>query len=128
MEAAKTEPSKTLIVGATDNPSRYAFMAASMMAARGVDFIPIGIKKGEIFGKKILDLRSKPDLKDIHTITLYIGQSNQEEWVDYLIGLNPRRIIFNPGAENPEFYRKALAAGIEALSACNLVMLSTGQF
>lgn len=128
MEVVKAERKKALIVGATDNPSRYAFMAASMFADRGMEFIPIGIKKGEIFGREILDLRMKPDLKDIHTITLYLGPANQIEWIDYLIGLKPKRIIFNPGTENPDFYKKALQAGIEVLPACNLVMLSTGQF
>jgi predicted CoA-binding protein len=128
MEVVKAEKKKTLIVGATDNPSRYAYLAAQMFDDRGMDFIPIGIKKGEVFGKEILDLRSKPELNGIHTITLYIGPANQSEWIDYLIGLKPKRIIFNPGTENPEFYQKAKEAGIEAFPACNLVMLSTGQF
>lgn len=119
---------KTLIVGATTNPSRYAYTAASMFAEQNLDFIPIGIKTGELFGKEILDLRSKPELKDVHTITLYIGPENQAEWIDYLLSLKPKRIIFNPGTGNPEFYKRAKEAGIEVLAACNLVMLSTGQF
>jgi predicted CoA-binding protein len=129
MAAVKVEsPKKTLIVGATDNPSRYAYTAAGMLADRGIDFIPIGIKKGSVFGKEILDLKAKPDLQHIHTITLYIGASHQPEWIPYLLGLNPKRIIFNPGTENPDFIAQARAAGIEALTACNLVMLTTGQF
>lgn len=119
---------KTLIVGATTNPSRYAYTAASMFEERGLDFIPIGIKTGEVFGKKILDLRSKPALEDIDTITLYIGPDNQAEWIDYLLSLKPKRIIFNPGTENPVFYKRAHSAGIQVLEACNLVMLSTGQY
>ncbi|WP_111669645.1 CoA-binding protein [Algoriphagus litoralis] len=122
------EYKKTLIVGATTNQTRYAFTAAGMFADRELEFIPIGIKKGEVFGREILDLRAKPDLKDIHTITLYIGPSHQDEWMDYLISLNPKRIIFNPGTENPFFFTAAKAAGIEVVPACNLVMLSTGQF
>ncbi|MDF2159292.1 CoA-binding protein [Algoriphagus sp. CAU 1675] len=118
----------TLIVGATTNPSRYAYAAAEMFHERGMDFIPMGIKQGTVFGKEILDLRTKPELKNIHTITLYIGPANQAEWIDYLISLKPKRIIFNPGTENPEFYRKARFSGIEVLPACNLVMLSTGQY
>ncbi|MCS5489228.1 CoA-binding protein [Algoriphagus limi] len=117
-----------LIVGATTNPSRYAFMAARMFDERGIPFIPIGIKKGEVFGQEILDLRSKPELKGIHTITLYIGPQHQEEWIEYLIGLKPKRIIFNPGTENMDFANRAKKEGIEVLFACNLVMLSTGQF
>jgi len=119
---------KTLIVGATTNPSRYAYYVANMFEKRGLDFVPIGIKTGELFGKQILDLRLRPALEDIDTITLYIGPDNQAEWIDYLLSLNPKRIIFNPGTENPEFFKKATDAGIEAVSACNLVMLSTGQF
>lgn len=128
MAKDKAESKKTLIVGATTNPSRYAFVAAGMFDERNLEFIPIGIKTGEVFGNEILDLRSKPDLKDIHTITLYIGPSHQDEWIDYLIGLEPKRIIFNPGTENSDFYKAAKAAGIEVLVACNLVLLSTNQF
>ena len=128
MEDLKAESKITLIVGATTNPSRFAFFVASDFSSLGLEFIPIGIKKGEVFGKEILDLRSKPQLKNIHTITLYIGPSHQEEWIDYLIGLAPKRIIFNPGTENQLFSNKAKLAGIEVLAACNLVMLRTNQF
>jgi uncharacterized protein len=126
--AVDKNPMRTLIVGATENPSRYAFMAAQMFDERGMDFIPIGIKKGKVFDREILNLREKPQLNDIHTITLYIGPDRQSEWMDYLISLKPKRIIFNPGTENPEFFQKAKVAGVEVLPACNLVMLSTGQF
>jgi predicted CoA-binding protein len=128
MEKDEGMTKKTLIVGATTNHSRFAFAAAKMFAERDMEFIPIGIKKGEIFGKEILDLRSKPQLEGIHTITLYIGPSHQDDWIDYLIGLKPKRIIFNPGTENSDFFDQANSAGIEVLPACNLVMLSTGQF
>lgn len=118
----------TLIVGATTNSGRYAYLAAQSLHKHGVDFIPIGIKKGEVLGEEILDLKSMPKLENIHTITLYIGPQHQTEWMDYLISLKPERIIFNPGTENPEFISKAKAAGISVLPACTLVMLSTGQF
>ncbi|WP_297334813.1 CoA-binding protein [Algoriphagus sp.] len=119
---------KTLIVGATTNPGRYAHYAASLFFERQMEFIPIGIKKGKVFGKEILDLKSKPALSDIHTITMYIGPQHQEEWMDYLLSLNPKRIIFNPGTENPDFFNKAKAKGVEVVPACTLVMLRTGQF
>lgn len=128
MKSELVKDKKTLIVGATPNPSRYAYFAAKMFAELQMEFVPIGIKKGEVFGKKILDLKSKPELKDIHTITLYIGPEHQEEWMEYLIGLKPKRIIFNPGSENQDFFKSASEAGIEVLPACNLVMLSTGQY
>ena len=128
MDSAPNKAKLTLVVGATDNPERYAYRAADLLQAKGVPFIPIGIKKGLVFGKEIVDLRQKPDLTGIHTITLYLGPTNQTEWVDYLIGLAPKRIVFNPGTENPDFFSKAKAAGIEVLEACTLVMLTTGQF
>ncbi len=128
MDSASNKEKLTLIVGATDNPERYAYRAAELLQAKGLPFIPMGIKKGIVFGKEIVDLRQKPILAGIHTITLYLGPQNQSEWVDYLIGLGPKRIIFNPGTEHLEFFSKAKAAGIEALEACTLVMLTTGQF
>ncbi len=128
MDSAPNKEKLTLIVGATDNPERYAYRAADLLQAKGVSFIPIGIKKGVVFGKEIVDLRQKPALAGIHTVTLYLGPQNQSEWMDYLIGLGPKRMIFNPGTENPEFFSKAKSAGIEVLEACTLVMLTTGQF
>jgi hypothetical protein len=99
-----------------------------LLQIKGIQFVPIGIKKGVVFGEEILDLRQKPILMGMHTITLYLGPQNQSEWIDYLICLRPQRIIFNPGTENPLFFQKAKTAGIEALEACTLVMLTTGQF
>lgn len=122
------ETKTTLIVGATTNPSRYAYLAAQKLSEKGIDFIPIGIKKGELFGKQILDLRTKLALDQIHTITLYIGPDHQGEWVDYLLSLKPKRIIFNPGTENEEFFKSAESQGVEVVIGCNLVMLSTNQF
>lgn len=125
------EPNKsklTLVVGATDNPERYAYRAAELLQAKGIPFVPIGVKKGIVFGEEILDLRQKPALLGIHTITLYIGPENQSNWMDYLIGLKPERIIFNPQTENPLLFYKAKATGIEVLEDCTLVMLTTGQF
>ena len=128
MDSAPNKSKLTLVVGATDNPGRYPYRAAELLQAKGVPFLPIGIKKGMVFGEEILDLRQMPALEGIHTITLYLGPQNQSEWIDYLIGLGPKRIIFNPGTENSVFFSKAKAAGIDALEACTLVMLTTGQF
>ena len=128
MDSAPNKSKLTLVVGATDNPERYAYRAAELLQIKGIPFVPIGIKKGVVFGEEILDLRQKPILMGMHTITLYLGPQNQSEWIDYLICLRPQRIIFNPGTENPLFFQKAKTAGIEALEACTLVMLTTGQF
>ena len=119
---------RTVIVGASTNPGRYAYLAAESLTSHNHEIIPIGIKKGIVFGKPILDIREKPAIQDVDTITLYIGPRHQPEWYDYLIGLKPKRIIFNPGTENPEFEKKAEEAGIFTLEACTLVMLRTGQY
>lgn len=119
---------RTAILGATTNPSRYAYFAAERLQAHGQEFVPIGFKKGEVLGHEILDLREKPDVGPVDTVTLYIGPKNQGEWEDYILSLQPRRIIFNPGAENPSLKSKAASAGIETLEACTLVMLSVGNY
>lgn len=119
---------KTVIVGATPNPSRYAYLAAESLVLHRHEIVPLGIKKGIVQGKQILDIRERPLISEVHTITLYIGPQHQPEWYDYLIGLHPKRIIFNPGTENPTFEKLASEAGIEVLEACTLVMLRTGQF
>lgn len=119
---------KTVIVGATTNPSRYAFLAADMLAEYGHEIVPLGIKSGVVQGKEILPIMNKPDITEVDTITLYIGPQHQQEWYSYLLSLKPKRIIFNPGTENPEFEQKASAAGIETVQGCTLVMLRSAQF
>ncbi len=119
---------KTVIIGATDNPSRYAYLAASMLTQYDNEIVPLGIKTGEVFGNPILDIKQKPKIDNVDTVTLYIGPQRQPEWYDYILGLNPKRIIFNPGTENDEFEKMAEDKGIEALQACTLVMLRSRQF
>lgn len=119
---------KTIVVGATDNTTRYAYTAAHMLSSNGHEIVLLGIKKGEVAGKEILDIRSKPVIKDVHTITLYIGPQRQPEWYDYLLSLSPKRIIFNPGTENTDFEKLANEQGVETNRYCTLVMLSTGQY
>jgi predicted CoA-binding protein len=119
---------KTVIIGATTNPGRYAFLAARMLTEYNHEIVPVGIKDGAVFGKDILDIFSKPAVEGVDTVTMYIGPQRQGEHMDYIIGLNPKRIIFNPGTENEEFIRKAEEKGIEALEACTLVMLRSHQY
>ena len=119
---------KTVIIGATNNPSRYAYLAAEMLDQHKHEFVPVGIRKGEVFGQNILNIAEKPHVMDVNTVTLYIGPQHQQEWYDYILSLKPKRIIFNPGTENPEFERLAEQSGAEAVEACTLVMLRTGQF
>ena len=119
---------KTVVIGASTNPSRYSYIASSMLKDYGFEFIPVGIKKGSIFKEEILNLRDKPSIENVHTITLYLGPQNQREWYDYILKLNPTRIIFNPGTENPELMKLAAAQGIKTEAACTLVLLSTGSY
>lgn len=121
-------PKKTVIIGATSNPARYAYTAAEMLAEYQHPIVPVGIKKGTVAEQEILDLRDRPAIADVDTVTLYIGPRHQPEWYDYIVELNPRRIIFNPGTENSELQQKVQAQGIEPIVACTLVMLRTGAY
>jgi len=119
---------KTAIIGATTNQSRYAYLAADMLTEYEHEIVPLGIKPGEVFGKPILDIRSKPKIEGVDTVTLYIGPRHQPEWYDYILSLKPKRIIFNPGTENEEFEKLADAKGVEVMEACTLVLLRSHQF
>ncbi len=117
---------KTLIIGASPDPNRYAYKAAHMLTGRGHEIVNVGIKKGKVAGVEI----EKPvDVyKDIDTITLYIGPSTQPEYFDYIVATKPQRVIFNPGTENVELQRVLDANDIEYTEACTLVLLTTGQY
>lgn len=117
---------KTLVVGASPNPSRYAFTATRRLAQNGHEVIPFGIKKGKIDALDIINERLA--FEDIDTITLYINPAIQRDYYDYILSLKPKRIIFNPGTENPELMELARADGIEVEAACTLVMLSIGNY
>jgi len=119
---------KTVIIGATTNPSRYAYLAASTLQHYKHEVVPLGLKRGEIGGALIQDIRQKPVLDNVDTVTLYISPHHQPEWYDYILSLKPKRIIFNPGTENEAFEQLAEENGIEALEACTVVMLRTGQY
>lgn len=92
------------------------------------EIVPVGIKRGEVFGQSILPIREQPKIEDIDTITMYIGPHHHEEHIAYLLGLNPKRIIFNPGTENAAFMSQAKERGIEVVEGCTLVMLSIDTY
>ena len=117
-----------MIIGATTNPGRYAFLAARMLTEYNHEIVPVGIKDGAVFGKQILDIYDRPAIEGVDTVTLYIGPQRQSEHIDYILSLKPKRIIFNPGTENEEFITRAEKEGVEALEACTLVMLRSRQF
>tara|TARA_R110002072_G_scaffold58432_7_gene149034 strand:- start:658 stop:1014 length:357 start_codon:yes stop_codon:yes gene_type:complete len=117
---------KTLVLGASSNPDRYSYLAVNRLIDHGHEVVPMGIKKGSVRGIQIKN--SKVDLKDIDTVTLYLSPKNQLEYYDYLLKINPRRVIFNPGTINPELMKKLENGGIEVVDACTLVMLSANTF
>jgi predicted CoA-binding protein len=117
---------KTLVLGATPNTSRYAYLAANRLVRSGHSIVNVGIKTGEVAGVAI----EKPETihTDIDTITLYVGPQHQEDLYNYILDTHPKRIIFNPGTENSELRRMANEKGIETEYACTLVLLSIGQY
>ncbi len=117
---------KTLVIGASENTSRYSNMAISKLIANGLPVVALGSKKGSVQHVKIDTERV--DYHDIDTVTLYINPSRQPEYYDYIFSLKPKRIIFNPGTENKDLYELAREKGILAIEACTLVLLSTGQY
>lgn len=117
---------KTLVLGASENPSRYSNMAVNRLSAHKHSVIAVGKREGTIGNVQIVTGQPKED--DIDTVTLYLNPTNQKPYYDYILSLNPKRIIFNPGTENPELYQQACEKGIKPMEACTLVLLSTGQF
>ena len=120
------EPKKTLVLGASENPERYSFRAVNQLSSHHHPVIAIGKKEGRIGAVAITT--GTPALENIDTVTLYLNAQNQKAYYPYILSLHPKRIIFNPGAENRELYQLAADQGIQPLEACTLVLLSTGQF
>jgi uncharacterized protein len=117
---------KTLVLGASANPERYSYLAVRRLRNAGHPVSAIGRKAATLGDVEIVAERGA--IADLDTVTLYLNPVNQKEYYDYILSLHPRRIIFNPGAENPELEALASAHGIEPVEACTLVLLSTGQY
>lgn len=117
---------KTLVIGASENPERYSNRAINTLRKHAISVVAIGLKPGEVDGVKILT--GFPKIDDVHTVTLYINAKRQPQYYEYILQLKPQRVIFNPGAENPEFEKKLREAGIEVVEGCTLIMLSIGNF
>lgn len=117
---------KTLIIGATTNPERYAFKAAEKLKQFGHPIIPFGIKKGEVAGETIIN--DWESFSDIDTVTLYVGPANQNDYISKIISIQPKRVIFNPGTESEASQNALREAGIEVEEACTLVLLSIGNY
>ena len=117
---------KTLVIGASIKPSRYAYIAIKRLLEKDYEVRAIGSKLGLIGVVRIVT--GKPTFKDIDTVTLYVNPERQVEYYDYIISLQPKRVIFNPGTENEEFAALLIKNGIEAEIACTLVLLSIDEY
>lgn len=117
---------KTMVLGASRNPARYSYLAINRLRAHDHPVVALGKRKGQVADVEI-STDHLPE-KDVDTVTLYLNPQNQVEYYDYILNLQPRRIIFNPGTENDELMRKARENHIQPVIGCTLVMLSTGQY
>lgn len=117
---------KTLVLGASESPMRYSYLATNKLLAHGHAVVAIGKSKGKIQDVEIQT--GQPEIEGVDTVTLYLNPANQKPYYDYIVSLKPRRVIFNPGTENDELERKLVQHGINPLEACTLVMLGTGQY
>jgi len=117
---------KTLVLGASENPSRYSHLALQRLQSLDHPVVAIGKHKGMV-GNTVIETEKK-EWKDVDTVTLYLNPINQKEYYNYILSLKPRRIIFNPGAENEELAELATSKGIKPVEACTLVMLATNQY
>ena len=118
----------TVVLGASTNPTRYAYLAAERLHDAGHPMSLVSIKKGELFKIPFQDLRREPYIEGVDTVTLYVGTKNLDEWVDYILSLEPKRIIMNPGTEHQGLKNEAGSRGIEVVEGCTLVMLGNGLF
>ena len=120
------EKKTTLVIGASANPSRYSYLAVQKLGAHHQPVIALGIKKGMIGNTEIET--EKKAFENVGTVTLYLNPLRQKDYYDYILSLQPQRIIFNPGTENEELFHLAQQKGIKTMEACTLVLLSTGQY
>ncbi len=116
----------TVVLGASANPQRYSFLAVSKLKAHGHPVVAIGNRAAQIADTPVIT--EHPALEQVDTVTLYLNPQRQEAYYDYILQLHPRRIIFNPGTENPKLEQLAADNGIATMEACTLVLLSTGQY
>jgi predicted CoA-binding protein len=117
---------KTVVLGASPNSERYSYRAVVSLLKKGCEVIPIGIKSG--FIENIPIINGTPNIKDVHTITLYLSPDHQKFYFGFILKLNPKRVIFNPGTHNKELMNLLGLNGIEVVEECTLVMLSMGTY
>ena len=117
---------KTLIIGASTNKDRYSYKAIQKLKKLNLDVYALGLNKGEIMDVKI---QTKPiNYRNIHTVSIYLKPQNQSQYINYILKLNPQRVIFNPGSENEVLMDKLEEKKISCENSCTLVLLSTNQY
>ncbi|MCS7073413.1 MAG: CoA-binding protein [Bacteroidia bacterium] len=117
-----------VVVGASTKIDRISNKAAKRLIESGYFVQLFGLEKNaQIAGVPIQTDWSMLQ-KPIDTITLYLNPIRQKPLYSNILALQPKRIIFNPGTENPELETLAEESKIQVIEACTLVMLSTGQF
>lgn len=117
---------KTLVLGASLNEARYSNIAIHRLRGKDIPVVAFGLREGTV-NDIVIDTEKK-DYENIDTVTLYLNPKRQEEYYDYIVSLNPKRVIFNPGTENFKFEKLLRKKGIEAEVACTLVLLSINQY
>lgn len=117
---------KTLVLGASLNPGRYSNIAIKRLVSNNQPTLAVGLRKGEVEGVSITN--EMEDFDEVDTITLYLNPQRQKQYYEYILSLQPERVIFNPGTENPELYDLLRKNNIEIEVACTLVMLATNQY
>ena len=120
------ERKKTLVLGASPNPVRFSHKAVKSLLRHEQEVVAVGFREGLIVEEEILV--GMPPIEEVHTVSIYIGSSRQTDYYDYIISLNPKRVIFNPGTVNPEFMGRLKREGIEPVAECMLVLLNEGEY
>ena len=118
---------KVAVLGASPKEDRYANKVLHKLADKGHEAIGVNPAQPAIPGFQVVkSLEELPS--DVHTLTMYVGPERSTPLGDAILAQGFQRVIFNPGAENPDLERRLEQAGVEVLEACSLVMLSTGQW
>jgi hypothetical protein len=121
------ENSTVAVLGASPKEDRYSFKAVRMLKEYGHNPIPVhpaGHTVDGVLGVNSLGQIDTP----VDTVTCYVNATVSEGEYDRIVKLNPKRVIFNPGAENQNLAARLTEAGVQVVEACTLVMLRTGQF
>lgn len=126
LSPSSKETKKTLVLGASLDTNRYSNLAMRRLLEHGHAVVGVGREDGTVGGAPITS--QFVDYDDVHTVTMYVNPINQHLFADYVVQLGPKRVIFNPGSENPGLYARLLAADIEVEVACTLVLLGTEQY